>query len=177
MWNYQEIIWEVKPSLLVEFGTCKGGSAKFFAAVMCSLPHPFRILSVDINDCGLTVPYVEFMVMSSTDERVKRRISQLRSEFPGPMFAILDSDHSCDHVFSELSSLRDLTRQGDYVVVEDSNINGHPVYPSFGPGPYEAMRQYFERFPHDYQHDKKREQKFGFTFATNGFLRRLDPST
>lgn len=170
MWNYQEIISQLRPSVLVEFGTCKGGSAKFFSSLLCSLGYPFGILSVDIADCGLSIPNVELMVMSSTDERVASRIEALRSTFPGPMFAILDSDHSRDHVFAELCSLRTLTRPGDYVVVEDSNINGHPVYPSFGPGPFEAIRDYFKRFPDDYQHDKQRENKFGFTFATNGFL-------
>lgn len=69
-------------------------------------------------------------------------------------------------------NLRPVLVSGDYLVVEDSNVNGHPVLRSFGPGPYEAVREYFRRFPGDYEHDTEREAKFGFTFATNGFLRR-----
>ena len=87
-----------------------------------------------------------------------------------PAFVILDSDHSKDHVLAELEMLRDVTRPGDYVVVEDGNINGHPVLPDFGPGPYEAIQEYEARHPEDYRHDTEREAKFGFTFAPRGYL-------
>ena len=70
-------------------------------------------------------------------------------------------------------SLRDVLVAGDYVIVEDSNINGHPVLRSFGPGPYEAVQEYIRKYPQDYEHDFERERKFGFSFAPNGFLRRL----
>jgi cephalosporin hydroxylase len=72
-----------------------------------------------------------------------------------------------------MMNLRDVLIAGDYLVVEDSNVNGHPVKRSFGPGPYEAIQEYFRMFPQDYEHDFEREQKFGFSFAPNGFLRRL----
>jgi cephalosporin hydroxylase len=170
MWNYQEIIWQIKPSLVVEFGTCDGGSALFFACMMRQLSKPFRVLSVDINPCGLSDRDIEFMVMSSTDNRVAARIGELRKSYPGRMFAILDSDHSKQHVLAEMIALRDVTCSGDYVIVEDSNINGHPVYGAFGPGPYEAMESYFSTYPDDYLRDTERERKFGFTFATDGFL-------
>ena len=63
-------------------------------------------------------------------------------------------------------NLRDILVAGDYLVVEDSNINGHPVAKSFGPGPYEAIQEYFRMFPQDYDHDFDRERKFGFSFRT-----------
>src|SRR5437879_5959379 len=50
MWNYQEIIFSLKPSLVIEFGTFHGGSALFFAAVTRQIGKPFRILSVEIDD-------------------------------------------------------------------------------------------------------------------------------
>lgn len=94
----------------------------------------------------------------------------MRFEYPGPVFAILDSLHTAEHVLAELKSLRPLLTAGDYLIVEDSNINGHPVMPGWGPGPYEALEAYETEFPDDYRHDRAREAKFGFTFATNGFL-------
>ncbi len=72
-----------------------------------------------------------------------------------------------------MMNLRDILVAGDYVVVEDSNVNGHPVLKSFGPGPYEAVQEYFRMFPNDYEHDLERERKFGVSAAPNGFLRRL----
>src|SRR5215468_9899803 len=47
MWNYQEILSELKPSLVIEFGTNQGGSALFFSTIMKQIGQPFKVLSVD----------------------------------------------------------------------------------------------------------------------------------
>ena len=49
MWNYQEILFDLKPSLIIEFGSNRGGSALFFANIMQRTGEPFKVLSVDIN--------------------------------------------------------------------------------------------------------------------------------
>lgn len=177
MWNYQEILNLLKPALVIESGSCRGGSALFFASVMRQIGRPFAIVSVDIDRDAIDAraladPAIEFLTMSSTDTRVQERLIAVRQRYPGPAFAILDSDHSKQHVLAEMISLRGVLVAGDYLVVEDSNINGHPVFPAHGPGPYEAIVEYFRMFPDDYAHDRERERKFGFTFAPNGFLRR-----
>jgi cephalosporin hydroxylase len=175
MWNYQEILYALKPSLVVEFGTRFGGSALFFAAVMRQIGNRFKLISVDID--GKTVseqtrrdPDIEMLTMSSLDPRVGQRIAALRREYPGPAFAILDSDHLKAHVLAEMTTLRPLLVSGDYLIVEDSNVNGHPVLASHGPGPFEALQEYFQQYPEDYRRDTEREAKFGFTFAPRGFL-------
>jgi len=73
-------------------------------------------------------------------------------------------------MLKEMKLLRHVLARGDYLVVEDTNINGHPVLPGWGPGSYEAIEAYEHEFPDDYTHDVAREQKFGFTFAPRGFL-------
>ncbi len=175
MWNYQEIIFELKPSLVIEFGTRYGGATLFFAHLLEQMPQPSKVLSVDIDHSVLDGrvqhhPRIELMLSSSTHPVVAQRISTLQEEFPGLIFAILDSDHSKDHVFQEMEILRPLLKAGDYLIVEDSNINGHPVAPGWGEGPYEAIEAYFSKYPHDYQIDEAREHKFGFTWAPKGFL-------
>jgi cephalosporin hydroxylase len=175
MWNYQEILCALKPSLVIEFGTRYGGSALFFAAVMRQIGGRFKLLSVDIDAETVSQqtrqdPDIELLSTSSIDPRVGERITRLRSEYPGPVFVILDSDHSKAHVLSEMKTLRPLLVSGDYVIVEDSSVNGHPVFPTHGPGPFEAIHEYFEQHPEDYRYDTVREGKFGFTFATAGFL-------
>jgi cephalosporin hydroxylase len=175
MWNYQEILFELKPSLVIEFGTRHGGSALFFASVMRQIGAPFKVLSVDISHENLDPaaerdPDIVFVESSSTIPAVAEYIQRLKGDFPGRIFAILDSDHSMDHVLAEMKLLRPLLCAGDYLVVEDSNINGHPVLPGWGPGPYEAIETYEREFPDDYAHDVARENKFGWTFAPNGFL-------
>lgn len=175
MWNYQEILQSLKPSLVIEFGTRFGGSALFFAAVMRQIGKPFKLLSVDVDAATVSErtrqdPDIELLTLSSLDSAVAERIAKLRHAYPGPAFAILDSDHSKAHVLAEMKVLRPLLVSGDYLIVEDSNVNGHPVYPAHGPGPFEAMEEYFREHPDDYTRDTARETKFGFTFATEGFL-------
>lgn len=175
MWNYQEILYDLKPSLLVEFGTRFGGSALFFATVLRQISRRFKLLSVDIDaetisQAARNHPDIELLTMSTLDPRVAERIAALRKEYPGPSFFILDSHHSKEHVLGEMIALRPVLVSGDYMVVEDSNLNGHPVLPSYGPGPYEAIEEYFQQYPEDYRRDSARESKFGFTFATSGFL-------
>jgi cephalosporin hydroxylase len=161
--------------LVVEFGTAHGGSALFFANVMRQIGEPFKVLSVDVTHGRLEPaagcdPDILLVKSSSTVPAIAEQIRRLKSEFPGKIFAILDSDHSMDHVLAEMKLVRPLLSAGDYLVVEDSTVNGHPVLPGWGPGPYEAIEAYEQEFPNDYTHDRGRENKFGFTFAPNGFL-------
>lgn len=175
MWNYQEIIVDLRPRLVVEFGTKYGGSALFFASVLDELGGDYRILTVDtvagsIDDRAVRHPHIEVMTESSTAPATARRIAELKDSHPGPVFAILDSDHSADHVAAELALITPLLEAGDYLVVEDSNINGHPVLPEYGPGPFEAIERFLAANPDSYRRDDAREAKFGFTFAPGGFL-------
>lgn len=57
----------------------------------------------------------------------------------------LSGDHSKVNVEQELEEYTKLLSEGDYLIVEDSNIGGHPVYTSFGPGPYEAIAEFLSR--------------------------------
>ena len=175
MWNYQEVLAELKPSLVVEFGTRFGGSALYFSVVGRAINPDLQVLSVDVSHSEVYPKVLEdtsitLLTTSSSDPQVAEIIRQMRGQTSGSVFFILDSDHSCDHVLAELELLRDVVQPGDYVVVEDGNINGHPVLPDWGPGPSEALDVYFDRHPEDYERDAARESKFGFTFAPGGFL-------
>ena len=83
---------------------------------------------------------------------------------------ILDSDHSCEHVLSELRLYAPLVSPGSSLVVEDTNINGHPVDPRFGAGPHEALELFLPEHP-EFSRDAGCE-KFYLTFNPGGFLRR-----
>ena len=147
----------------------------FFASVMRQIGRPYKLLSVDI-DHGRLDPVarrdsdISFVESSSTLPAVGELIQHFKDEAPGKIFVILDSDHSKDHVLAEMKLLRPLLSAGDYLVVENSMLNGHPVLPGWGPGPYEAIEAYKHEFPNDYTHDVARENKFGWTFAPNGYL-------
>lgn len=175
MWNYQEILAELRPSLVVEFGTRFGGSALFFSVIGRAINPDLQVLSVDISHEDvfprvLTEPGIHLVTGSSVDPAIAGRIADMREACPGKVFFILDSDHTKPHVLAELELLRSVVRPGDYLVVEDGNINGNPVLPGWGEGPYEAIQEYIQRYPDDYGQDAARERKFGFTFAPSGFL-------
>jgi cephalosporin hydroxylase len=175
MWNYQEILTELQPGLIVEFGTRFGGSALFFSVIGRAINPDIKILSVDVSHAEVDPSVhnersIRLETLSSADARVADIIRDMRMASPGKVFFILDSDHTSKHVLAELDLLRSVVQAGDYVVVEDGNINGNPVLPGWGEGPLEALQEYFSMYPDDYTVDSEREAKFGFTFAPAGFL-------
>lgn len=182
LWNYQEIISELKPGLIIEFGTRIGGSALFLIDAARLVNPACRILTVDQDRTDLDPmlkehPAIELHTASSTDPSTLECVQRLRRECTGPVFAILDSDHRKAHVLNEMLLLRQVLHPGDYLVVEDGNINGHPVLPGWGEGPWEALEEYMSLYPDDYRRDRTREEKFGFTFAPRGYLIRRAAGT
>lgn len=175
MWNYQEILYDLKPSLIIEVGTAHGGTALYFSWLLKTITPFSKVISVDIShqdiaDRVKNDSHIELLTGTLADAGIRSRIKELREHYKGPVFAILDSDHTKANVLSEMETLRTILVTGDYLVVEDGNINGHPVLPAWGEGPFEAIEEYTRNHPEDYRTDGTREQKFGFTFAPKGYL-------
>jgi cephalosporin hydroxylase len=177
MWNYQEIIFEHDLHWVLETGTRHGGSALFFADLLRAGAREGCVVSVDVTHEALhplatAHPKIRLVLGDST---APETIAALRQLIPPDrsraMLLILDSDHAAPHVLRELDVLVPLLRQGDYVVVEDTIVNGHPVRPGFGPGPLEAVDAYLRRNPGRLIPDSAREAKFGCTFAYRGYYR------
>ncbi len=84
---------------------------------------------------------------------------------------ILDSDHAQPHVSAELVAYRDIVSVGCYLIVEDTNVNGHPVHPEHGPGPMEALDGFLATND-DFVVDADRE-RFMMTLNPRGFLKRV----
>jgi cephalosporin hydroxylase len=101
---------------------------------------------------------------------VVREVAELIGDARSTM-VILDSDHTKAHVLAEMEAYAPFVSFNNYLVVEDTNINGHPAYPSFGDGPWEAVAAFTSRRD-DFETDLSRE-KFFLTFNPNGYLRRV----
>jgi cephalosporin hydroxylase len=174
LWAYQEIVSAVRPDVIVETGTAYGGSALFLASVMDILGNG-SIVSVDIKaQSDLPVhPRIQYVAGSSTDpvivERVRKAVGNIET-----VLVILDSDHHGDHVARELQAYAPIVTPGSYLIVEDTNLNGNPVAPNFGEGPWEAVRAFLKSHK-EFEADPSME-KFLLTFNPGGFLKRVDTS-
>ena len=175
IWNYQEIIFEHRIEHVIETGTRHGGSALFFAETLAARGARGPVVSIDIDSASRQLQShagIRFLVGDSAAADMVSRALALLPAQRGPVFLILDSDHRRDHVLRELRAWVPALRQGDYLVVEDTIVNGHPVRPEHGPGPLEAINEYLAEAPALLLHDAAREGKFGASFALRGFYRR-----
>ena len=169
-WVYQEIISEQRPDLIIETGTDLGGSALFFASICEGIGHG-RVVSIDIRSAArVQHPRITFLTGDATSESILEHVRDLARGTERRM-VVLDSDHSADHVRRELQAYRDLVTLGSYLVVEDTNLNGHPVMPEHGPGPFEAVTAFLAAND-DFEVDRSRE-KFLLTYFPMGYLRRI----
>lgn len=171
LWVYQEIIFEVRPNVIIECGTCKGGSALFLACI-CELVKNGRIFTIDIEP-GRSRPdhgRVRYLLGSSTDPDIVDTVrQQIRPK--DRVLVILDSDHSKDHVLAEMKAYAPLVSVGSYLIVQDTNINGHPVFTNFGPGPMEAVQEFLasnQQFKPD-----SNAERLMFTMHPKGYLKRI----
>ena len=175
IWNYQEIIFERRIEHVIETGTRHGGSAVFFAETLAARRAAGPVVSIDIDADSRQIKGcqgVHFLIGDSAADPMVQQALALLPPTRGPLFLILDSDHSRQHVLRELRAWVPQLRPGDYLVVEDTIVNGHPVRLEHGPGPWEALDEYLVESPGLLVHDAAREAKFGATFAARGYYTR-----
>lgn len=168
LWIYQEIIFQQQPDVLIECGTFQGGSALYFANLFDLIGNG-RVISLDIEDLPNKPPHarIEYLTLSSVSGEAAGIIGA-RIQPGERVMVCLDSDHTRDHVLTELRIYGPMVTKGQYLVVEDTNINGHPVSPGYGPGPMEAVEAFLEENPEFVSRGDW--EKFLLTFHPGGFL-------
>jgi cephalosporin hydroxylase len=171
LWTIQETIAEVRPALLVETGTNRGGSALFYAHLM-DLLNRGRVLTIDIERLhDLNHPRIEFLQGSSTDPVIVEQVLAAAEAADGPVMVILDSDHSQDHVARELELYGPMVTPGSFLLSQDGIIDQLRVFAGSRPGPLPAniefLRQHLE-----FEHDHQRNDRFNVTHHPMGWLRR-----
>jgi cephalosporin hydroxylase len=183
VWSYQQIFSEAKPDFVIEAGTNHGGGALVWATLLSPINPKAKVLTIDIEDkhadarkVPLFKEKVEFFLGSSTSEKVFKQVSErVRG---GKAIVILDSDHSKDHVLNEMRLYGDLVAVGSYLLVQDTNIHGHPTGEAMGPGPWEAVETFMAAGGRSnggatFQIDRSREILF-FSVHPNGYLKRVN---
>jgi len=170
LWIYQEIMFQVRPDIIIETGTASGGSALFLACICDSLGSG-TVVSIDIEEHAALPKHdrIKYLVGTSVSDTIVAEVSRLVAE-RDTVLVILDSDHSRQNVLEELRIYSGFVAVNSYVIVEDTNLNGHPVKPDFGPGPMEAVLEFLQEND-SFSIDTDRE-KFFLTFNPKGHLRR-----
>lgn len=178
LWVYQEILWDLKPEVVIECGTWAGGTAHYLACLLEIIGHG-RIVSVDIKDHSEFPKHerLTYIQGSSVGEGYQRVKEYLTKWFvSGSVLVILDSAHDKKHVLEEMNLYSELATVDSYMIVEDSDLNGHPTgdmpYWKLGqPGPHEAIEEFMKT--HDeFEIDKSRE-KFLVTVCRDGYLKKI----
>ena len=179
LWIMIELLFTLKPSLIVETGTHYGGSALLWADMMAIFGQPCTVITVDVNPkigFNTTEKGIVSLVGYSTEpriiEKIKKTAREKASKTSRPVMVFLDSDHSEKNVLEELRLYSPFVTLGSYLIVEDTNINGHPSASGFGSGPWEAVEKFLqENSNFIIDHDC---QRFLLTFNPNGYLRRIN---
>ena len=172
LWVYQEMLYSIRPDLIIECGTHHGGSALFLANMLEMLGSG-RVITIDLypRDGRPEHELITYLSGSSTDKKIFNLITEQISP-NDRVLVILDSDHTMDHVQAELELYKSLITVGSYLVVEDTFLGGHPSHENFGPGPMKAVKQFLNSNS-NFVIDKSLE-KFLFTLNRNGFLKRIN---
>ncbi len=173
---YQQLVHRLRPGFILQTGVANGGSVLFFAQMLDLIGSDPSVSVVGI-DLKLTEtartlshPRIRLIEGSSIEPSI---VSEARRDLPdGVGLVVLDSDHSEAHVRAELQAYADLVSRGGYLVVEDTNVNGHPTFPEHGPGPMEAVEAFLAE-DRRFEPDDGLWRQTLFSFHQRGWLRRV----
>lgn len=197
----QEIIWEVKPDLIIETGIAHGGSLIMSASMLAILdmcdsiqsgvkmdPRESlrKVLAIDIDIRAHNRAAIEAHPMASRIKMIQGSsiapeiIEQVRQAAKGykRILVCLDSNHTHAHVLAELQAYAPLTSVGSYCVVFDTIVEDMPADTFldrlWGPSdnPKTAVWEYLKTHA-EFEIDKSIQQKLMITVAPDGYLKRV----
>ncbi|MFQ5717977.1 MAG: cephalosporin hydroxylase family protein [Acidobacteriota bacterium] len=180
----QEIIWAVKPDLIVETGIARGGSLIYYASLLELIGGDGRVLGIDIDvrehnrvaiEAHRMFKRIDMIHGSSVAPEVVAQVSS-RCAGAKSVIVILDSNHTHDHVLAELQAYSPLVTKGGYLVVFDTVIEEMPAdsFPDrpwgIGDNPATAVRAFLKTTDR-FEIDRAIPGKLQVTVARSGYLR------
>ena len=167
---YQEILTRVRPDWVVEIGASDEGRARFLASI-CELLGHGQVIAVRPPEMPDPVPHPRLRVLADppSDPDAHRRVHDLVGS--GSAVVVLGACADRATTARQFEDYAGLVGVGSYVVVTDTVVNGRPVWPSFGPGPFEGVKQILHRHG-EFVADPDME-KYALSFNPGGFLRRV----
>ena len=191
----QELVFNVRPDLIVETGIAHGGSLVLSASLLALLdvmdgldPRQSnrKVVGVDIdirphNRQALDQHPLRFKMELIQGSSIEPSIiEQVRSHAKdcSKILVALDSNHTHDHVLAELNAYADLTSIGSYCIVFDTCVEDLPAGSSLdrpwdvGNNPKTALHQWLKSHP-EFEIDKDIDNKLLISVAPDGYLKRL----
>jgi cephalosporin hydroxylase len=197
----QELIWSIKPDLIIETGIAHGGSLIFSASMLALLDmcdaietgekldpkiSQRKVLGIDIDIRAHNRAAIEAHPMASRIQMIQgssiapeiiQQVHTVAANY-SRVLVCLDSNHTHDHVLAELQAYAPLTSKDSYCVVFDTIIEDMPkeMFPDrpWGPGdnPKTAVWEYLKTHP-EFEIDKSIQHKLQITVAPDGYLKRV----
>lgn len=197
----QELIWAIKPDLIIETGIAHGGSLIFSASMLAVLDlseaieadvtidpknSQRRVLGIDIDirahnraaiEAHPMASRIQMIQGSSIDPEVIEQVKQIAKNYQR-ILVCLDSNHTHEHVLAELEAYAPLTSLNSYCCVFDTLIEDMPeeMFPDrpwgHGNNPKTAVWDYLQGHP-EFEIDKSIQHKLLITVAPDGYLRRV----
>lgn len=180
----QEIIWEVKPDLIIETGIARGGSMVFYASMLELLGGNGLVLGIDVDirehnrkaiEQHSMSKRIQMIQGSSIDPAIGKKVSDIAKKYK-KVLVVLDSNHTHDHVLEELNMYSRFVTNGSYLVVFDTVIEQMPedFFPDrpWGKGnnPKTAVHEFLNKNDR-FKIDKTIDSKLLITVAPDGFLK------
>jgi cephalosporin hydroxylase len=180
----QEIIWHVKPDLIIETGIAHGGSLIFYASMLELIGEQGQILGLDIDirehnrieiEKHKMFKRITMIEGSSIDEEIAQQVYELAKN-KQRVLVVLDSNHTHEHVLKELQLYSSLVTKGSYLVVFDTVVEDMPadffLDRPWGKGnnPKTAVWEFLKQNDR-FEIDKAMEAKLLITVAPDGYLK------
>ncbi|MFS2159095.1 cephalosporin hydroxylase family protein [Pseudomonas sp. Pseusp122] len=180
----QELIWRLKPDLVIECGIAHGGSIIYYASLLELQGHG-EVLGIDRDIRAHNREAIESHPMSKRIRMIEgssidlSTVEQVREIAAGKkVIVVLDSNHTHDHVLEELRLYSPLVSADSYCVVMDTIVEDMPAdaFPDrpWGPGdnPKTAVWQFLKEND-SFEIDYEMQNKLLITVAPDGYLRRV----
>ena len=183
----QEIIWEVKPELIIETGVAHGGSIVYYASLLELIGGEGLVLGIDIDirkhnrdliEAHPMMKRIKLIEGSSTSKEIIDQVKEIASS-KKTIMVCLDSNHTHEHVLNELELYAPLTTKGSYCVVFDTVVEDMPADWDWGTrqwgkgnNPKTAVKEYLKSNA-NFEIDKSIQNKLLITVAPDGYLKRV----
>lgn len=185
----QEILYKIKPDVVIETGVARGGSLLFYASILKLIKKKFKIIGIDVDirqhnkksiKNSIFSRYIKLIQSSSTDSNIKKKINKYVKK-KNKILVILDSNHTKKHVLEECKIYSKFVSKNSYLVIADTIIgflknNEMPKKRSIvlkkGNEPLSALKD-FLKINKKFKVDKTLNGKLIFSSNYNGFLKKI----